>query len=88
MLKFLLYFLLTYMVGYIITIKLCKNLSLFNYINCKTYRRVASVFVIFGTYILTSILLNRFNLSENIEKMFLWFGMGIMVALLVQIKQC
>ena len=87
MLEFLLYVFLTYIVGYIITTKFCKKLSLFNYINCKTYRRVVSVFVIFGTYILTSILFNRFNVSENIEKMFLWFGMGIMVALLVQIKQ-
>ena len=86
MLKFLLYFTPAYLIGYFIVTKVCKNCSLFNYINNKTSRGVASLFIILGIFILISILLDRFNLNENILNILLGLNVGIVCTLISQIK--
>lgn len=70
MVDYLLYIVPTYIIGYLLVIILCKNCTLFDYINGKTTRAVTSVFIIIGAFILVTILLDRFNLSENTSKYF------------------
>ena len=86
MLEFLLYFTPAYLIGYFIVTKVCKNCSLFNYINNKTSRGVTSLFIILGIFILISILLDRFNLNENILNILLGLNVGIVCTLISQIK--
>lgn len=86
MIEFLLYYIIAYTIGYFLVVKLCKNNILFNYINCKTSRRVISVFLIFGIYILISILLDVFNFNKNVSHIFLGLTLGVMVAILSKTK--
>ena len=86
MLEFLLYYTPTFLIGYFIITKLCKNCTLFNYINSKTSRGVTSLFIILGIFILINLLFDRFNLNENISNIFLGLTLGIMCALTSQIK--
>ncbi|MBP3916334.1 hypothetical protein [Clostridium sp.] len=86
MLEFLLYFTPTYLISYFTVTKLCKNCSFFNYIGNKTSRGVTSLFIILGIFILISILLDRFNLNENILNILLGLNVGIVCTLISQIK--
>ena len=86
MLEFILYFTPTYLIAYFIVTRLCKNCSFFNYIGNKTSRGVTSLFIILGIFILISILLDRFNLNENILNILLGLNVGIVCTLISQIK--
>lgn len=86
MLEFILYFTPTYLIAYFIVTRLCKNCSFFNYIGNKTSRGVTSLFIILGIFILISILLDRFNLNENISNILSGLNVGIVCTLISQIK--
>ena len=90
MLDFLLYYtpsyLISYGIGYLFLVKLYKDIPLFKYINNKRSRGIISILVIWGIFILISLLVSSFNLSKNTSNIFTGLITGIMVILLLKIK--
>lgn len=82
MVKFLLFFTLTYFLAYWMIRVISKKWIIFNYINCKTKRRIISILVIFTLFGL----INSIHISKNVSDIFLGLSMGCMISLLQKIK--